>query len=351
MTVMTDALVPALEDAREAHEALVDRLRADVTVTPSGPYRQMLERQVDDVQDNLQRIEHHVRDLRPRSGLVGDSVDIARFISRSAVRTVMLPLTIGSTLVTEMLRGRRPNDERRLLRNAQDEYAVTARALAACRAGQSIAEEVHDKATADLLAALRRQDEELLERLEDSVVQNARAVAAAANGFIQENGGGWADAAARAVRTITDRVQDVAQTGSRRARGAAEGAVREMPEPTRMAEEVQGAVTREEELPIARFSQLSVDEIQQQLRTLSQSDLTVIEGYERTHSNRPPVLDAIEQLRGSEPWPGYDTMDPDKITAQLQNVPASVARQVQEYERRHQQRQKVVSAAEARTTL
>ncbi|MGX4695447.1 hypothetical protein [Streptomyces sp. JNUCC 63] len=48
MTVMTDALVPALEDAREAHEALVDRLRADVTVTPSGPYRQMLERQVDE---------------------------------------------------------------------------------------------------------------------------------------------------------------------------------------------------------------------------------------------------------------------------------------------------------------
>ncbi|MGW5969630.1 hypothetical protein [Streptomyces sp. NPDC055186] len=347
MTVMTDALVPALEDAREA---LVDRLRADVTVTPSGPYRQMLERQADDVQDSLRRIDHHMRELRPRSGLVGDRVDIARFISRGAVRTVMLPLTIGSTLVTDMLRGRRPDDERRLLKNAQDEYAVTARALAACRAGQSIAEEAHDQATADLLAALRRQDEELLETLEDSVAQNARAVAAAANGFVRENGGGWADAAARAVRTAAARVQDVAQTGSRRARGAAAGAVREMTEPPRMAEKVQGAVTREGELPIARFSRLGVDEIQQQLRTLSQSDLTVIEGYERTHANRPPVLDAIEQLRGSEPWPGYDTMSPDKLTARLQNVPDGVARQVQEYERRHRQRQKVISAAEARTT-
>ncbi|MFF0110145.1 hypothetical protein [Streptomyces hirsutus] len=349
MAVMTDALVPALEDAREAHEALVDRLRADVTVTPPGPYRQMLERQADDVQDSLRRIEHHVRELRPRSGLVGNRADIARFISRSAVRTVMLPLTIGSTLVTDMLRGRRPNDERRLLKNAQDEYAVTARALAACRAGQSIAEEVRDQATVDLLAALRRQDEELLERLEDSVAQNARAVAAAANGFVQENGGGWADAAARAVRTAADRVHDVAQTGGRRARGAAGGAVREMPEPTRMAEEVRGAVTREEELPIPRFSRLSVDEIQQRLRTLSQSDLTVIEGYERTHAKRPGVLDAIEQLRGSEPWPGYDTMDPDEITARLQNVPAGVARRVQGYERRHQERQEVASAAEART--
>ncbi|MER5227967.1 hypothetical protein [Streptomyces flaveus] len=348
MTVMTDAVVPALDDARQAHEAVVDRFRADATITPPGPYRHMLEEQVNDVRDSLQRIEHQVRELRPR-GLVGDSVDIARFIARSTVRTAMLPLTIGSVIVTEMLRGRQPMDERRLLRNAEDEYAVTARALAASRAGQTIAEEVHDQATADLLATLRRQDEELLERLEDSVAEHARAVAAAANGLRGENGGGLADAATRTVRTAADRARDVAQRGGRRARGAAEGAVREMPDPTRTAEEVQGAVTREEDLPIARFSQLSIDEITQQLRTLSQSDLTVIEGYERTHSSRRPVLDAIEQLRGTQPWDGYDTMGPNEITAQLQNVPSSVARQALEYERRHQQRQKVISAAEART--
>jgi flagellar motility protein MotE (MotC chaperone) len=122
-----------------------------------------------------------------------------------------------------------------------------------------------------------------------------------------------------------------------------------MPDTTRMAQEVQGAVTRESELPIPRFSQLSIDDIKQQLRTLSQSDLTVIEGYERAHANRPGVLDTIEQLRGSEPWDDYDTMNPDKITTQLQNVPSSVARQVLEYERLHRRRQEVISAAEART--
>jgi hypothetical protein len=140
MTVMTDALVSALEDAREAHEAVVDRFRADATITPPGPYRQILEGQVNDVQDSLRRIEHRVRKLRPRSGLVGESVDMARFVSCSAVRTAMLPLTIGSVITTEMLRGRWPNGERRLLRKAEDKYVVTARALAACRAGQSIAE-------------------------------------------------------------------------------------------------------------------------------------------------------------------------------------------------------------------
>jgi hypothetical protein len=345
MAVMTQTLVPALENAREAHEAVVDRFRADATITPPGPYRHLLEGQVNDVQDSLQRIEHHVRKLQPRD-IVGDSVDMARFVSRSAVRTAMLPLTIGSVIVTEMLRGRRPNDARRLLHNAEDEYMVTARALAASRAGETIAEAVRDQATADLLAALRRQDEELLERLEDSVADRARVMAAAADGFREENGGGWADAAGRTLRAVADRVQDVARKSGRRARGAAQGSVWEMPEPTRMAEEAQGAVTREEELPIARFSQLSVDEIKQQLRTLSQSDLTVIEGYERTHSNRPPVLDTIEQLRGSEPWDGYDAMDPDQITAQLQNVPSSTAEQVLEYERRHRRRDTIISAAE-----
>jgi hypothetical protein len=303
MAVMTDALVPALDDAREAYEAVVDRFRADVTITPPGPYRHMLERQLDDVQNSLQRIEHHVRELRPRSGLAADTLDIARFISRSAMRTAMVPLTIGSTILTDMLRGRQPNDERRLLRNAEDEYAVTARALATCRAGQSIAEEARDQATADLLAALRRQDKELLEQLEDSVADRARAVADAANGFIQENGGSLADVAARTLRTAANQLQSVAQAGSRQARGAAEGAMREMPDATRMAEGVRGAVAREEELPIAHFSQLSVDDIKQQLHTLSQSDLMVIEEYERTHSNRPPVLDTIEQLRGSERGP------------------------------------------------
>ncbi|MFE7650995.1 hypothetical protein [Streptomyces phaeoluteigriseus] len=297
MAVLTDALVPALEDAREAHAAVLDRFRADAAITPPGPSRQMLERQMDDVQASLERIDHQVRALQPRGGLVEGTVDMARFISRSAVRTVMLPLAVGSTLLKDVLRAQ-PNDERRLLRNAEDEYVVTARALATCRAGQSIAEEAHEQDVADLLAALRRQDEELLDKLEDSIADRARAVAAAADGFIQENGGGLAAGAAHTLRTAANRMQDAAQTGIRQVRGAAEDMLRETPEPTHMAEGVRGAVAREEELPIPRFSQLSVDHITQQLRTLPQSDLTVIAEYERTHSNRPSVLDTIEQLRG-----------------------------------------------------
>ncbi|NGO06763.1 hypothetical protein G5C60_03560 [Streptomyces sp. HC44] len=351
MAVMTKTLAPALEDARQAHTAVLDRLRADAAVTPPGPYRQMLERQLDDVQDSVQRIERHVRDRRPR-GLLGGTVGMAGFAARTTVRVAMLPLTIGQRIVTGMLRGPGPADERRLLRNTEDEYATAARALATSRAGEVLAEQFQDQATADLLAALRRQDQELLATLEDNVAAQARSVAAASNGFHPDRSeGGLVDTATRTMRTAADRLRDVARTGGRQAKDAAEGTMREMPRATRIAEEVQGAVTREEDLPIARFSQLTIDEIQRQLRPLSQSDLTVMEGYERAHANRKGVLDAIERLRSSEPWPGYDAMEPGQIGGRLRSEPASLAREVMEYERRHRQRESVISAAEQRVPM
>ncbi|WP_328773848.1 hypothetical protein [Streptomyces sp. NBC_00286] len=349
MAVMTQALVPALEDARQTHAAVADRFRADVTVTPPGPYRQMLERQVAEVLDSLQRIEHHVRETRPR-GLIGTTIDMAGLVSRSAMRAAMLPLAIGTSLVTGLLGGRQAN-ELRLLKNAEHEFTAAARALAASRAGESIAEEIQDQAAADLLGSLRRQDQELLETLEDSVAAHARAVVAAGNGFGPDHEGTVLEEAVRLVRTTADRLRDIVQTSGRQTKSAAEGVVREMPGVTRMAEEVQGAVTREEDLPIAGYGRLGLDEINKRLRPLSQSELTVIEGYERAHANRDAVLDAIEQLRGSEPWPGYDAMAPSDIMAELQNVSLSVARKVAEYEQHHRRREPVISAAQSRIPL
>jgi hypothetical protein len=349
MAVMTEELVPVLEDARQAHAAVLDRFRTDASITPPGPYRQMLERQADEVQDSLHLIQHQVRQLRPR-GVLGSAVALTQFVSRTTARTAMLPLTVGSRVVTGALRGRGPADARQLLRNMEDEYAAAARALAASRAGEVFAEQVEDHATADLLGSVRRQDEELLQALEASLTEQARTVAASTDGHGPDEGrgGGLTDTAGQTVRAVFERALDVTQRGGRRTWGAAEGVVREATRPRRAAEEVQGAVVREEDLPIPGFSQLSTEKIQQWLRTLPQSDLTVIEGYERAHARRKGVLDAVERLRGAEPWDGYDTMGPAEITARLHDVPTAVARQVLEYERRHRERREVVSAAEAR---
>lgn len=348
MAVMTEELVPALEDAHQAHTAVLDRLRTDATVTPPGPHRQSLERQAAEVEISLQRIQRQKRALQPR-GVMGTALGVTRSVSRGAVRTAMLPLTIGSRAVRGVLPGGAPADPRQLMRNAEDEYAAAARALAACRAGEVLAEQVDDESTADLLGSLRRQDEQLLQELEYSLTEHARAVASAMNGQGSREGAnaGLADTAAQAMWTAFDRARDVAQRGVRRARGAVGGPAWEMPEPGPMAEEILGAVRREEDLPISEYSRLSTHQIERRLRTLSQLDLTVVEGYERAHARRKRVLDAIEQLRAAEPWTGYDAMDTDEISASLQDAPSGVARQVLEYERRHRQRQEVMTTAEA----
>ncbi|MEV5085675.1 hypothetical protein AB0K74_45590 [Streptomyces sp. NPDC056159] len=116
---------------------------------------------------------------------------------------------------------------------------------------------------------------------------------------------------------------------------------------TRVAEKVQGAMAREEALPVPGFSRLGVAEIQPRLRGLSQTELTVIEGYERAHAGRRMVLNAIDQLRQAEPWAGYDAMDPERIKLHLHDVSDDEVRQVLEYERRHRQRDTLINAAEA----
>ncbi|MEV1076869.1 hypothetical protein AB0I98_01170 [Streptomyces sp. NPDC050211] len=351
MAAATEELIPALEDARQAHTAVLDRFRADARVTPPGPHRQMLENQTVEVQYSVQRIRHQVRELQPR-GVIGTAAGLTRSVAFGAVRTAMLPFTIGTAVVRSVLPGGGPADARQQLRNAEDEYATAARALAASRAGEVLAEHVDDQPTADLLGSLRRQDEDLLHALESSLAEHARAVAASTNGSrpSADRSAGLADSAAQTIWTAVNQARDLVQRGGRQARGVAEGVRRETPRPGPMSEEFLGAVKREEDLPITGFSQLSTDQIRQRLRTLSQADLTVIEVYEREHAYRKGVLEAIEQLREAEPWARYDAMDPSEITARLQNAPSGEARQVREYEQRHRQRQEIISAAEAQIT-
>ncbi|MER6010633.1 hypothetical protein [Streptomyces bluensis] len=356
MAVMTDVLVPALEDACEAHASIADRFRSDATLTPPGVHRQQLESQTADTEQNLERIEHRVRQIRP-GGLVDNTRRIVRDVTGRALRVSVLPVEVGMTIVAGLLRGQAPGDERQLLRKAQDEYTAAARALAACRAGQSIAEQLDDRETADLLALMRHQNQELLDALEDRVGQRAREVAAVAAGQrparLQARGrdGGLLIALPRAVRTALEPFRAALRTSTRRMAATAEGAWWEMPDTTAAANEVQGMGTRERDLPIPGFSQLGVTEIQQSLRGLSQRELTVVEGYERAHAGRRGVLNAIERLREPEPWPGYDAMGPDHIKLHLRDVPDDVARQAQEYERRHQQRQTVINAVEERAPM
>ncbi|MCX4458942.1 hypothetical protein OG585_39955 [Streptomyces sp. NBC_01340] len=354
MAAATDVLIPVLEDVREAHAAVVARFRADAASTPPGADRHRVERRAAEVQGHLARIEDRVRAIRPSRGPLAATAQLLRFVALGAVRATTLPLEATVSAVTEIVRSQQPGDQHTLLKHAEDEYAAAARAVATCQAGENIAEQLNDRESADLLHMLRRQDEQLLESIEENVTQRAGAVAAATNGhrppqaeaIRAADGGSLLDTVMGTMRVAVARVGAVLQKSIRLVTDTAEGVLRERPYTHRAAEEAHGALTREQDLPIPGFGGLGVPEIQQHLCDLSQMQLTVVEGYERAHARRSAVLNAITQLREAEPLAGYDTMSPEEIKAQLPEVCDDAARQVLEYERRHRRREMVIDAAE-----
>ncbi|MFF4761048.1 hypothetical protein [Streptomyces sp. NPDC001292] len=339
MAATTDVLIPALEDAREAHAAVIDRFRTDVAFTRPGVDRQELQRQAAEAQSHLERIEDRVRAMRPRRGLLSAAGQFMQLATRAVVRAAM-PLEVGAWALAERVRGQQPAHEHRLLKNTEDEYAAAARALATCQAGSDIAEQLHDPETADLLAVLRLQNEQLLEILKENLTRRARAAVTVGNDHRPPPAQADEGLLGAVMRTVREAVAQL------RAHTVAD-TLRKTPAATPMAEEeLQGAVTREEDLPIPRYSRLDIPEIQQCLPSLSQAELTVLDGYERAHAGRHRVLNAIARLREAEPWAGYDVMDPERIKIHLHDVSDSLVRQVLEYERRHRQRNTVINAAE-----
>ncbi|TJZ95479.1 hypothetical protein [Actinacidiphila oryziradicis] len=355
MTTTTDVVIPALHDARDAQAAVVEKFQAHIAVTPAGGYRQILERHVADAEDHISSIDEHMNQLRPHDPL-RDALEGARHLAGQATRVARLPLDIAVAVPAGMLRGRKRATERQLLKNAEDEYAITALAVATSRAGESIAQEADDDPGADLLGSIRRRDEELLQTLGDNLQEQAGAVVAAANGGRRAE---WAGStgAAEAVRAGWTRLRETVEASGRQAEQweqqaerTLEDAVERLPGVSRMRGEVKGAAASEDELPIPGYGELTAVEVTGRLRHLSQADLATVQGYERAHAGRTTILNKIADLRGDEPWPGYDSMKADEIRTRLREADADLARQVLDYERRHQERTTITTAAEHATT-
>jgi hypothetical protein len=62
----------------------------------------------------------------------------------------------------------------------------------------------------------------------------------------------------------------------------------------------------EQRLPVARYDQLDGKQL---IPQLSQVELGAVEAHERSHQERPVVLDRLRWLRGNEPLPGHDALD------------------------------------------
>jgi hypothetical protein len=104
------------------------------------------------------------------------------------------------------------------------------------------------------------------------------------------------------------------------------------------------------QLPISGYDDLTAVEVNERLTSLSQTDLGVVDDYERAHANRSTVTGRIETLRESEPWSGYDDHTVVEVRKKLVDADASRTREVRAYEARHKNRQGVLDATDTAPT-
>ena len=100
-----------------------------------------------------------------------------------------------------------------------------------------------------------------------------------------------------------------------------------------------------EALPIAGYDGLDEKQVIAHFRELSQVELAEIEGYERAHGNRPPVLDKLRYMRSPEPLPGYDALESSEVVKLLADADTARVRAIRDYERKFRGRRQVMSVA------
>jgi hypothetical protein len=104
---------------------------------------------------------------------------------------------------------------------------------------------------------------------------------------------------------------------------------------------VKASSAAEQQLPIARYDQLDGKQVFPELAQLSQVELATVEAYERSHRERPVVLNRLRWLRTGEPLPRYDTLGSDEIVRALAGADAATLKAVRSHERHHRGRREV----------
>jgi hypothetical protein len=111
---------------------------------------------------------------------------------------------------------------------------------------------------------------------------------------------GFASAQAAFTRQLAEAFPSLLERIGLRAKEVSDAAVekaRQVPGVREAEGGVRGAVSREQDLPIANYDELTVAEINEQLDRLSDVELSRIDAYEARTKNRKTVHDKISHLR------------------------------------------------------
>jgi ferritin-like metal-binding protein YciE len=327
-------VVQYLNEAHAMEVSLVRVLQEQIAMAPRGRYRSALESHVRQTRRHAERLAARRGELQDGFNAIGAIVGKAQDVVGQALSLAKAPL--------DMVRG--SGGEEKVLKNAKDACATEALEIATYIALEHLARSLDDDRTAELAASIRGDEEAMLERIERELPALAHAVVRA-----DVEGSPSYDVTATGA---ADAVREAAEETKQTARGAVKGAkratrqARRAPGAAQAQGAAQGAVASEEDLPIADYDSLTVDDIVARLRELSQVDLANVDVYERKTEGRTTVLERIDALRGDEPWPGYDEMTAQEIVARLRDGEDAVATRVRDYERVHKNRATVLRAVE-----
>lgn len=326
-----------LNEAHASEQALTRTLQAHIAMTPRGAYRTDLERHLRETKSHATALEQRLEELGESRSVVVAGVGALQSL-------------VGQTLALgkgpfDLLRG--ASAEEKLLKNAKDESATEALEIATYRALEHFAQRIGDKKTARLAASIRADEERMLAVLHERVptlVDNVVRSELKDESVYDVSKTGAGEAVRRSGKKVKRATRESAKKAGSQARSTARQA-RKIPGVAQAEGELRGAIASEQDLAIANYDSLNVDEIVGKLSALSQIDLAKVDAYERKRQNRSTVLSRIDSLRKDEPWPGYDELTVDEIRKRLARADTKQSLEVREYERRHKDREGVLQTA------
>jgi ferritin-like metal-binding protein YciE len=330
-------VVQYLNEARATEDALVRVLQAQIAMTPHGSYRSALDKHLDETKGHAKKVAERLSALDRGSNPM---LAVAGFWENLIGQAVALSKT-----PFDLLRG--SGGEEKVLKNAKDACATEALEIATYAAIERLARAVGDDETADLAQRILADEERMLERIMREIPKLTDAV-------IREVGGqpsydvtttGAGEAVKQAGAATSHAARKTSAAAKRTARQA-----RKVPGVAQVEGQVKGAVAGGDDLAIARYDGLTVDEITAKLSALSQIDLAKIDSYERKNQKRTTILSRLTTLRGNEPWPGYDELTAPEVQAVLAEGDDERVKDVLSYERAHKDRAGVRTAAERELT-
>jgi ferritin-like metal-binding protein YciE len=320
-------VVQYLNEAHATEMGLTRVLQSQIAMTPRGSYRSTLEKHLEETRRHAERVQTRLGELDGGRNPLAAGLGIVGSVAGQMLALSKTPF--------DLVRG--SGGEEKILKNAKDACATEALEIATYTALEQLARAVGDDKTAKLAASIRADEERMLARVMRELPKLTTAVVGAevdGDSSYDITKTGAADTARATARTATAKTKRAARQA------------RKVPAVARVEGEIKGAVASAEDLAIARYDQLTAEEITSKLNELSQVDLAKVDAYERKHQDRTTILSRISTLRGNEPWPGYDELTVDEIRTALADADDDRRARVRTFERAHKGRAGVLTAAE-----